>query len=434
MNALNWLKHLVLYLKGTEEHGVWFEEADPGAVAADRWPVEDEIRNRERSSEVMVEVFSDSNWAGCVSRKSTTSTCVFVGGNLVLSSCKRQMSVALSSCEAELLAASSSVAETMRVTSLVKFCMRGEDRKNNEKVSTTLYVDSSSAKALMLRRGCGRLKHLDIRYLWLQSMVRQQLVFKSKVGTKNNPADINTKPLSHNRRQYLMSLLGMSNGVEKVEIPDEYVVRNIYGEKAMKRALLVLVGLQGLQGGRAQGPGDSRDGEELGTTSWSMSTWTMMVWLIGFAAMVATMAWSRRSRGPEREGEDGDRGDREALLEEGGEEAMVEDDTEVEEEDFGETNSERRTRYLHSSLSECSDPEEWQELHHFQEEEEESDDDKPPERGLPSGSTHLNPEEVAGSEMRVELRISCMNDTIHSILTIMAQFMVMPWYQRNAST
>ena len=126
----------------------------------------------------------------------------------------------------------------------------------------------------------------------------------------------------------------MSNGVEKVEIPDEYVVRDIYGEKDMKRALLVLVGLQGLQGGRAQGPGDSRDGEELGTTSWSMSTWTMMVWLIGFAAMVATMAWSRRNRGPEREGEDGDRREREALLEEGGEEAMVEDDTEVEEEDF----------------------------------------------------------------------------------------------------
>ena len=137
-----------------------------------RWPVEDEIRNRERSSEIMVEVFSDSNWAGCVSRKSTTSTCIFVGGNLFLSSCKRQMSVALSSCEAELLAASSSVVETMQVTSLVKFCMRDEDRKNNEKVSTTLYVDSSISKALMLRRGCGRLKHLDIRYLWLQSMVR----------------------------------------------------------------------------------------------------------------------------------------------------------------------------------------------------------------------------------------------------------------------
>ena len=40
-----------------------------------------------------------------------------------------------------------------------------------------------------------------------------------------------------------MSLLGMSNGVEEVEIPDEYVVRNIYGEKAMKKTLLVLVGL-----------------------------------------------------------------------------------------------------------------------------------------------------------------------------------------------
>ena len=431
MNALNWLKHLVLYLKGTEEYGVWFEENDPGAVAVDRWPVEDEIRNRERSSEVMVEVFSDSNWAGCVSRKSTTSTCVFVGGNLVLSSCKRQMSVALSSCEAELLAASSSVAETMQVTSLVKFCMKDEDRKNNDKVSTTLYVDSSSAKALMLRRGCGRLKHLDIRYLWLQSMVRQQLVFISKVGTKNNPADLNTKPLSHNRRQYLMSLLGMANGVEKVEVPDEYVVRNIYGAKAMKRALLVLVGLQGLQGGQAQGEDgrDGREGGELrGTMSLSMSTWTMLVWFMAVMAMVVTMAWSRRNRVPDEEaGDERDRGERGELLGEGEEEA-----TEVEEdEELGETESEKRRRYTHSQLCEVSEPELWMTIHHRVEET--TDEDEPPEAGLPSGSTYLNPAENDNLTTGgfPEERVRCMNDTIHSILTIMAQFLVMPWYQKD---
>lgn len=75
-NALSWFRHLLWYLKGAEEHGVWFEENEQGAVAADRRPVEAAFRNRERSSEVMVEVFSDSNWAGCVSRKSTTSRCI----------------------------------------------------------------------------------------------------------------------------------------------------------------------------------------------------------------------------------------------------------------------------------------------------------------------------------------------------------------------
>lgn len=65
-------------------------------------------------------------------------------------------------------------------------------------------------------------------------------------------------------------------------------------------------------------------------------------------------------------------------------------------------------------------------LHHFSGESE--DDDKRPERGIPSGSTHLNPEEE-----NPELKVSCMNHTIHSILTIMAQLMVMPWHQRNAS-
>lgn len=48
----------------------------------------------------------------------------------MLSSCKRLTSLALSSCEAELLAASSSVAETRQVTSLVKFCMKDEDGKS----------------------------------------------------------------------------------------------------------------------------------------------------------------------------------------------------------------------------------------------------------------------------------------------------------------
>ena len=119
----------------------------------------------------MVEVFSDSNWAGCVSRKSTTSTCVFVGGNLVLSSCKRQMSVALSSCEAELLAASSSVAETTQVTSLVKFCMRDEDRKNNEKVfNNTL-------------RGQFKCKSFDVaQRMWKAQTLRYKILVVAKHG------------------------------------------------------------------------------------------------------------------------------------------------------------------------------------------------------------------------------------------------------------
>ena len=228
-----------------------------------------------------------------------------------------------------------------------------------------------------------------------------------------------------------MSLLGMANGVEKVGVPDEYVVRNIFGAKAMKRALLVLVGLQGLQGGQAQEEDgrDSREGGDLGTTS----MWTMLVWFMAVIAVVVAMAWSRRNRVPEGEAEDGrDRGERGELLEEGAEEATEVEDEEVEDEEFGETESERRRRYKQSQLREVNDPEEWMMIH--QRVEETSDEDEPPERGLPSGSTYLNPAEddrlTTGGFP--EERARCMNDTIHSILTIMAQFLVMPWYQKYA--
>ena len=150
------------------------------------------------------------------------------------------------------------------------------------------------------------------------------------------------------------------------------------------------------------------------------------------AAMVVAMAWSRRNREPERGAEDGrDRGERDELLEEGVEESTEVEDEEVEDEECGETDSERRRRYLQSSLCEVCDPDEWMSIRDHVEE---SSDEEAPEKGLPSGSTHLNPAEVAGLAAGgfPEDRVRCMNDTIHSILTIMAQFVVMPWYQRKA--
>eukprot|EP00972_Heterocapsa_arctica_P073832 10899369-Heterocapsa_arctica.AAC.1 len=71
------------------------------------------------------------------------------------------------------------------------------------------YVDSSSAKALCLKRGVGRMKHLDTRLLWLQGLVREEQLRVEKVPTLTNPAGLMTKHLARQRQQALMDLMGM---------------------------------------------------------------------------------------------------------------------------------------------------------------------------------------------------------------------------------
>ena len=42
--------------------------------------------------------------------------------------------------------------------------------------------------------GSGRVKHLEVRFLWLQEVVRKGRVIIQKVAAERNPVDILTKP------------------------------------------------------------------------------------------------------------------------------------------------------------------------------------------------------------------------------------------------
>ena len=55
---------------------------------------------------------------------------------------------------------------------------------------------SSAAKSIASRTGLGKLRHLEIKFLWLQECVRRGKVIVSKVRGEVNPADVLTKPKS----------------------------------------------------------------------------------------------------------------------------------------------------------------------------------------------------------------------------------------------
>ena len=59
----------------------------------------------------------------------------------------------------------------------------------------TLGTDSSAAKSFVGRRGLGKMRHIEIRDLWLQKEVREGRVRVEKIPGEKNPADLMTKYL-----------------------------------------------------------------------------------------------------------------------------------------------------------------------------------------------------------------------------------------------
>ena len=155
VKSMSALKHLAAYLKNTMEYGIMLYNCGPGDVSMDHLSqfcqVDTESLNRSRS-DFELEVYSDSDWAGCnVTRKSATSFMVFLCGNLIFSACRTQASIALSSCEAELLAGTAAVGDAIQMSNIFRFLVGEEKLENCARVALTLHTDSSSAKAAKKR-------------------------------------------------------------------------------------------------------------------------------------------------------------------------------------------------------------------------------------------------------------------------------------------
>ncbi len=71
-----------------------------------------------------------------------------------------------------------------------------------------LGTDSSAAKSFVCRRGLGKMRHLEIRDLWLQKEVSEGKLEVSKIRGDENPSDLMTKNLTQS--DIAKSLEGMN--------------------------------------------------------------------------------------------------------------------------------------------------------------------------------------------------------------------------------
>ena len=135
-----------------------------------------------------------------------------IGSHCIKTWSSTQGAIALSSGEAEFYGMVEAVIKAKGLLSLAKE-LGYTDLVNVVHLST----DSNAAKGFVSRQGFGKMKHIEIKDMWLQKEVRDGKVVVHKVEGDRNPADLMTKVLS--TQDILSRLDGMNMSIRWVKEP-----------------------------------------------------------------------------------------------------------------------------------------------------------------------------------------------------------------------
>ena len=177
-------KRILRYIKGTLEHGLLYSFSNDFKLLG----------------------YCDSDWAGDVDERKSTSGFVFFMGNAAFTwSSKKQPIVTLSTCEAEYVAMSNCVCQAIWLRSLLK------ELHVSENDPTEIFVDNKSAIALAKNPVFhDRSKHIDTKFHFIRECVAKKEVVLKFVKSQDQVADIFTKPLMGEIFCKIRSLLGVT--------------------------------------------------------------------------------------------------------------------------------------------------------------------------------------------------------------------------------
>ena len=165
---LSAVKRIMRYLLGTINLGLWYP----------------------KNSTCNLIGYSDSDFAGSkTDRKSTSGTCQFIGSALVSWHSKKQNSVALSTAEAEYISAGSCCAQILWMK---------QQLSDYGIILDRIPIKCDNTSAINLSKNPvqhSRTKHIEIRHHFLRDHVLKGDCVLEFVDTKNQLADIFTKPL-----------------------------------------------------------------------------------------------------------------------------------------------------------------------------------------------------------------------------------------------
>ncbi|KAJ4788299.1 polyprotein [Rhynchospora pubera] len=180
------IKRILRYVKGTLSHGLFYSHTDEFDLLG----------------------YTDSDWCGDIDdRKSTAGFVFYMGDTAFTWVSKKQPIVTLSTCEAEYVAASSCVCHALWLRKLLKEMNFARDKP------TEIRVDNKSAIELAKNPvHHERSKHIDVRFHFIREHVKDGDVELTHVASRDQVADIFTKPLGAELFNRFKKLLGMSAG------------------------------------------------------------------------------------------------------------------------------------------------------------------------------------------------------------------------------
>ena len=126
-----------------------------------------------------IQSYGDSDHAGCLkTRRSTTGVGVMLGSHLLKTYSQVQSTISLSSGESEYYA--------MLKASATGLALRAMLEDWGIQLKLQVLSDSSAARGLVARRGLGKARHIQTRYLWLQERVAEKDLQVISVPTSAN--------------------------------------------------------------------------------------------------------------------------------------------------------------------------------------------------------------------------------------------------------
>lgn len=158
-----------------------------------------------KSEDLKLIVFCDADFAGNIETRRSTSGYLFkMGNNIIAWGSQRQRVVALSTAEAEYIAAAQGLKELIWLQRLLVEITGDIHEK------TKLLLDNQSAiKIIKNNEMHGRSKHIDIRFHFIREKYQAGYFDIEYICSKEQLADIFTKPLSRERFNYLKNCIGI---------------------------------------------------------------------------------------------------------------------------------------------------------------------------------------------------------------------------------
>eukprot|EP00253_Pinus_taeda_P031054 PITA_31054 len=177
------IKRILRYLKGNSDFGLWYP----------------------KNSTLTVTAYNDADWAGSIDDwKSTSGNAFFLGDCLVSWLSKKQSSISLSTTECKYIAATDCCTQIL----WMKEALKDLDICTNQPI--TIYCDNTSAISLNKNPVMhSRTKHIPIKYHFLCEQAAEQNIVLEYISTKEQIADIFTKPIPREAFEHLCQNMGV---------------------------------------------------------------------------------------------------------------------------------------------------------------------------------------------------------------------------------